>query len=57
MRFLHTSDWHLGKSLHGHDLTDAQEVALDAVIDLASAREVDAFGIAGDFFDRSVPHV
>ena len=57
MRFLHTSDWHLGKGLHGHDLTGAQQVAVDSVIDLAIEREVDAFVIAGDVFDRAFPSV
>ena len=57
MRFLHTSDWHLGKGLHGHDLSAAQQVAVDAVIDVAIDREVDAFVIAGDVFDRAFPSV
>ena len=57
MRFLHTSDWHLGKSLHGHDLTGAQEAAVNAVIDLAIERKIDAFVIAGDVFDRAFPSV
>jgi exonuclease SbcD len=57
MRFLHTSDWHLGKGLHGHDLAAAQQAALDHVIDLAIAREVGAFVIAGDVFDRAFPSV
>ncbi len=57
VRFLHTSDWHLGKGLHGHDLAQAQQIALDAVIDIAIEREVDAFVIAGDVFDRAFPSV
>lgn len=57
VRFLHTSDWHLGKGLHGHDLADAQQAALDAVIAVAIEREVDAFVIAGDVFDRAFPSV
>lgn len=57
MRFLHTSDWHLGKGLHGHDLSDAQQVALDWLIDLAISSDVDAIVIAGDIFDRAFPSV
>lgn len=57
MRFLHTSDWHLGRGLGGHDLSAAQEVAFNAIIDLAIAREVQAFVIAGDVFDRAFPSV
>lgn len=57
MRFLHTSDWHLGRGLGGHDLSEAQQVAVDAMIDLAIEREVQAFVIAGDVFDRAFPSV
>lgn len=57
MRFLHTSDWHLGKSLKQHDLSQAQQVALDAIIDVAIDRDVGAFVIAGDVFDRAFPSV
>lgn len=57
MRFLHTSDWHLGKSLKAHDLSEAQQDALDAIIDTAIEKEVDAFVIAGDVFDRAFPAV
>ena len=57
MRILHTSDWHLGKSLHGHDLAEAQDAALDFMVDLAIERDVDAFIVAGDVYDRSFPSV
>lgn len=57
MRFLHTSDWHLGKTLHGHDLAEAQQVAMEAVVDLAIDREVDVVVIAGDVYDRAFPGV
>lgn len=57
MRILHTSDWHLGKALHGHDLAEAQRCALEAMIDLAIERQVDVFVIAGDVYDRAFPSV
>lgn len=57
MRFLHTSDWHLGRSISGHDLTDAQAVAINTMIDVAIDRQVHAFVIAGDIFDRAFPSV
>jgi DNA repair protein SbcD/Mre11 len=57
MRILHTSDWHLGKSLHGHDLAEAQDAALNFMVDLAIEKEVDAFIVAGDVYDRSFPSV
>lgn len=57
LKFLHTSDWHLGKGLKEHDLSEAQEVALNAIVDIAIERNVDAFLIAGDVFDRAFPSV
>lgn len=57
MRLLHTSDWHLGRTLHGFSLGDAQAAAVDAIVATAIEREVDVFVIAGDVFDRAVPPV
>lgn len=55
MRFLHTSDWHLGRLFHGIPLTASQEHVLGQLIALAQTSEVDALVIAGDIFDRAVP--
>ncbi|MDP9800534.1 exonuclease SbcD [Arcanobacterium wilhelmae] len=55
MKILHTSDWHLGRTLHGADLTCAFETWCDHVVRLAD--EVDAVLISGDVFDRGVPPV
>ena len=57
MRFLHTSDWHLGRGIGGHSLTEAQEVAIDFLITTAIEQQVQAFVIAGDLFDRAYPGV
>ena len=57
MRLLHTSDWHLGRTLHGFSLREAQEQAVEFIVDLAIAREVDVVLVAGDVFDRAVPPV
>lgn len=57
MRFLHTSDWHLGRSLHGAGLQQAQADALDQIVRIAAEAEVDAILIAGDIYDRAVPPV
>ena len=37
MRFLHTSDWHLGRSLHRADLRDAQARFLDHLVETTRA--------------------
>lgn len=57
MRLLHTSDWHLGRSLHGMDLLAHQAAYLDHLVELARAERVDAVLVAGDVYDRAVPAV
>ncbi len=57
MRLLHTSDWHLGRGLHGVDLHEAQQNVVSQVIDSVNLLEVDAVIISGDIFDRAVPPV
>ncbi len=61
MRLLHTSDWHLGRMLHGVDLLDAQAAVLgrirELVADPPDGIKVDAVIVAGDVYDRAVPPV
>ena len=57
MRFLHTSDWHLGRGLHGVDLHDAQAAVMDLIVAAAVDHGVDAVLVAGDVFDRAIPPV
>ncbi|MFB7369939.1 exonuclease SbcCD subunit D [Streptomyces sp. NPDC056222] len=55
MRFLHTSDWHLGRSFHRVGLLDAQSAFLDHLVATVRERDVDAVLVAGDVYDRAVP--
>jgi exonuclease SbcD len=55
MKFLHTADWHLGRSFHGLSLLDDQAHVLDQFVELAITERVDAVLIAGDVYDRAVP--
>lgn len=57
MRILHTSDWHLGRTLHGVDLTGAHARFLDALVAMARAYAVDAVLVAGDVYDRAFPNL
>lgn len=57
MRLLHTSDWHLGRTLHGLPLIEQQREALTHIINVARDREVDAVLVSGDVYDRGVPPV
>jgi exonuclease SbcD len=55
MRLLHTSDWHIGRSLHGADLLRDQEAVLGTLADVVAAEQVDVVLVAGDVYDRAVP--
>src|SRR3712207_8313101 len=55
MRLLHTSDWHIGRSLHGTDLLAEQEAVLSGLAAVVQAESVDAVVVAGDVYDRAVP--
>ncbi|MGP4110346.1 exonuclease SbcCD subunit D [Streptomyces sp. 4N509B] len=55
MRLLHTSDWHLGRSLHRVSLLGAQAAFLDFLVATAREERVDAVLVAGDVYDRAVP--
>jgi exonuclease SbcD len=55
MRLIHTSDWHLGRTLHGVSLLEHQKVFLDWLAGQAVARQVDGVLVAGDIYDRAVP--
>ena len=57
MRILHTSDWHLGRSLHGVGLLEAQAAFLDSVVETVVAERVDLVVVAGDVYDRALPPV
>ncbi|MGP5007757.1 exonuclease SbcCD subunit D [Brachybacterium tyrofermentans] len=57
MRILHTSDWHLGRTLHKVDLHEHQAAFLDWLVDLVTERQVDVVVIPGDVYDRAVPAV
>lgn len=57
MRILHTSDWHLGRTLHGQDLSAEFEAWCEHVVALAREESLDAVLIAGDVYDRGVPPV
>ncbi len=60
MKFLQTSDWHLGKTFFGQSLYDDQAYFLQQVMaELAKAESLgspyDALIIPGDIYDRAVP--
>ncbi|MBT1072203.1 exonuclease SbcCD subunit D C-terminal domain-containing protein [Pelotalea chapellei] len=55
MKILHTSDWHLGRSLYGRKRFEEFERFLDWLIDCIEAEGIEALLIAGDVFDNGTP--
>ena len=55
MRFLHTSDWHLGRTIRGISRQPEFEQVLHEVSDIAKNEAVDAVILAGDTFDTFSP--
>lgn len=55
MKFLHTSDLHIGKKLYELSMLEEQRAALKQIHRIAVEEAVDAVIIAGDVYDRAVP--
>jgi len=55
VKFLHTADWHVGKTLKGRDRLDEQRAVLAEIAEVAEANQVDAVLVAGDVYDLSAP--
>ena len=55
MKFIHTSDWHLGHALYGMDRTDEQTDMLEQMISIAGEHKPDAFLLSGDVFHSQQP--
>ena len=55
MKFLHTSDWHTGKTLKGRDRLDEQRAVLTEIADIAAEHQVDAVLVAGDVYESWAP--
>ncbi len=55
MKFLHTSDLHIGKKIFETSLLEEQRHMLKQIFDIAVEEAVEALVIAGDIYDRSVP--
>ena len=57
MRLFHTSDWHLGQTLHGQERDFEHACFLDWLLAQLKLRQPDALLIAGDVFDTVNPPV
>lgn len=55
MRILHTADLHIGKTVNNFNLLEDQKYVLTQMVDIVKEKEIQAFIIAGDVYDRPVP--
>ncbi|MEB2332384.1 MAG: exonuclease subunit SbcD, partial [Nitrosomonas sp.] len=55
MKILHTSDWHIGKTLYGRKRYDEFEAFFSWLVETIEQEQVDVLLIAGDIFDTSTP--
>jgi exonuclease SbcD len=55
MRLLHTSDWHLGQTLHNYERGYEHQRFLDWLLDTLVMEQVDVLLVAGDVFDNANP--
>lgn len=55
IRVLHTSDWHIGKTIRGLSRADEHRAVLDEVANIARKQKVDLVLVAGDVFETAAP--
>lgn len=55
MRFLHTSDLHIGKSVCGFSMLEEQAHVLEQILAAVREHQVDAVFVSGDLYDRALP--
>ncbi len=55
MKIIHTSDWHLGLLLYGHDRTPQQHSMVEQLCEIMSTHRPDALVVSGDIYDTTQP--
>ena len=55
MKFLHTSDWHVGKLLKGASRLEEHRRVLAEIADVARREAVDLIVVAGDVYESAAP--
>jgi DNA repair protein SbcD/Mre11 len=55
MQILHTSDWHVGRTIRGRSRHDEHRAVLGEMVDIVEDRQIDLVVVAGDQFDTTVP--
>jgi len=55
VRLLHTSDWHVGRTIRGRTRADEHRAVLAEIAAVADQRDADLVVVAGDLFDTAAP--
>ncbi len=55
MKILHTSDWHVGRTIRGRSRADEHRAVLAEIAGIAASEDVDLVLVAGDLFDVVAP--
>jgi exonuclease SbcD len=55
MKILHTSDWHIGRTLYGRKRYEEFESFLNWLVQTINQNTIDCLLVAGDVFDTSTP--
>ena len=55
MKILHTSDWHIGRTFHGHSTLSQLTEVLQSMVETVRSRDIDVVVVAGDVFDSATP--
>ncbi len=55
MKILHTSDWHVGRTIRGRSRADEHVAVLGEIAEVATVEQVDLVVVVGDLFDTAAP--
>jgi exonuclease SbcD len=55
VKFLHTADWHVGRTIRGRSRDDEHVAVLAEIATIARHEQVDLILVAGDIFDTAAP--
>jgi len=55
MKILHTADWHIGKKLHKHELSEDFDLFINWLIEYIRSEKIEVLLISGDIFDLANP--
>src|SRR5215813_2675731 len=55
MKFLHTSDWHVGRTIRNRSRADEHRAVFTEIVDIAKQEQVDAVLVTGDIFHERRP--